>query len=515
MAKGKRRDQAHSPGGLGAPPPRRVTADLRPLTLDRSCLARNARILVAVSGGADSIALLHALHAAAPRFGWRLTVAHLHHGIRGRAADDDAAFVRRTAAGLRVPCVTGKVRVPSLARRQGISLEMAAREARYAFLARAARQAGADVIATAHTADDQAETLLLKLIRGAGRAGLAGIPGETRRQGQRVVRPLLQVTRADIRRYLQRRALTWREDESNADPIFLRNRVRHELLPFLERGFNPRIRETLVRTGEILGAEEDWLAALTADLFESCLLTETEADEASCRAAGQGSPPALIESAAVDTRRLCTLWPAARRRVVRLWLTRSGAPESSLGLDTVDRITALCARRHGSHEVTLGEGWSVKQQYQRLVVVRPSGALPAAFRVEVRVPGATALPDQGLRVITRLAPGLSRERASRPGRLPACASLSVSAWNGRPLFVRSWRRGDRMAPFGMKGSKKIQDILVDAKVPRDERCRIPILVCEEELVWLPGYRVADAWAVKLDEDVSLQIEARPLSLRKR
>ena len=453
---------------------------------------------MAVSGGADSIALLHALHEWAPRFKWRLTVGHLHHGIRGRAADADAAFVQQTAARLAIPCVAGKARVPALARRRGISLEMAAREARYAFLARTARKVAADVIATAHTADDQAETLLLKLVRGTGPAGMAGIPCETTVKGCRVVRPLLTVSRTRILHYLQQAKHLWREDESNADPAFLRNRVRHELLPLLERDFNPRIREALVRMSRIFSAEGEWLEELTRSLLEVC------------------TPPAVaIPPNSLACGPFQALPLAARRRVVRLWLTRLGAPESGLEFETVERIVALCERRQGSATVTLGEGWRVRRNYARLTLDLPGGGPQDAFRVEVRVPGVTSLPEQGLRVVTRLVPGLVKERSLCPGRLPARASFEASAWKGRPLFVRSGKPGDRMVPFGLQGSKKIQDILVDGKVPREERCRVPLFECEQEVIWLPGYRVAGTWAVKEAKGVNLQIAVKRLRGRKR
>ena len=202
------------------------------------------------------MALLLILHALAPVFRIKLTVAHLNHGIRGKSAAADAAFVRKLARTLGLPCVCGRANVPRLARKSRLSVEMAARQARYAFLSEVARTVEADVLATAHTADDQAETILLKLARGAGPRGLAGIPREGRVNGLRVIRPLLDIPRKDIVRYLRSRRQSWREDESNDSLAHLRNRIRHKVLPLLESELNPEIRPALIRTAEILREED-------------------------------------------------------------------------------------------------------------------------------------------------------------------------------------------------------------------------------------------------------------------
>ncbi len=441
-----------------------------------------ARILVAVSGGADSMALLHALQAQAGERGWQLTVAHLNHGIRGLAADEDARFVQHAATQLGLPCVVGRARVPALARRRGISIEMAAREARYAFLVRTARRVKAEMMVTAHTADDQTETLLLKLVRGAGRAGLSGIPAETTVQGLRLVRPLLEVPRGDILAYLRREKIAWREDESNADPVYLRNRVRHGLIPLLERDFNPRIRETLARTRRILSAEEDWLEELAGQVLKACQAGKV----LSCR---------LLQAYPV----------AARRRVIRKWLIQQKVPESCLDFETTEKLMGLCARIGGSKTLLLGSGVAVRRTYDRLSIIQDALRGPVHFRVQLRVPGVTVLPEQGWRIVARLAPGLIKERAVHPGGLPARASLGLAGGKAPVLWVRSWRAGDKMIPFGMKGTKKIQDILVDAKLPQSERRGIPLFESSGKIVWLPGYRIAASWAVKDPKAQNLQL----------
>lgn len=461
-----------------------------PLPLSQDLLPPGAHILVAVSGGADSMALLHALHAGAKCSRWRLTVAHLHHGLRGKAADADSDFVRDTAAGLKLPCIVGRARVATLARRRHVSIEMAGRAARYAFLARAARRAKADVIATAHTANDQAETVLLKLLRGAGRAGLSGIPAESRLHGCRVVRPLLDCSRDAIVSYLRAVSFPWREDISNADRAMLRNRVRHELLPLLEREFNPRIRETLARTSRIFAAEDVWLEDLTAGLVRHC--------EQHDRLTQERSWPAL------GCARLNDLPLAARRRVIRQWLIHQRLPETALDLETVDRIVSLSATDGRSRALSLGAARVIRRSYDQLILEHITADVVPVCAV-LPVPGVTRISGLGLRITTCLAPGLVRERYPRAGTLPARASFSATVWNRRSIMVRSWRAGDRMAPWGMTGTRKVQDILVDQKIPRAERSRVLVLECEGEIIWVPGYRVARAWAVTDPKAVNLQI----------
>ena len=466
------------------------------LQLVQATLARHrlipdgATVLVAVSGGADSMALLDVLNTVVPRRRWRLAVAHLHHGIRGRSADEDTAFVKRQARTFGLRAIVGRADVPALARRRGISVEMAAREARYDFLARTAKRMGAAVVATAHTADDQAETILLKLLRGAGPEGLSGMPYATVLHDCQVVRPLLDVRRPAILAYLRQRGVPWREDDSNRDVAFLRNRVRHELLPLLETRFNPQVRTALTRLGRIMEAENEWLDALTKELMEGVYSAD-----------GRGG---------LSCSALRNLPLAARRRVVRLWLARSGVPQESLDFDAVERVQGLVEREGGQASVSLAGGWAVRRRYGTLVIGRnPAEPALRRLRIRIAVPGQTILAELGLKVTVRLEPGLVKERGGGPGILPAGATLSAAPWRRRALYLRTWAAGDRMKPFGMKGTKKVQDILVDAKVPRETRDRVLLIECGGEIVWLPGYRIARGWEIADPTRPNLQVTVEP------
>lgn len=453
-------------------------------------LRRGDHVLLAVSGGADSVALAYALHALIRRYRLTLTLAHLNHGLRGRAAAEDARFVSELAWRLGLPCLQGRIDVSRHARDTRVSIEMAARELRYGFFVRTARETGASCIATAHTADDQAETILLKLARGAGPQGLSGIPYVTQFRGLRVIRPLRDVTHRDAARFLERHGLAWREDRSNRDPRFLRNRARHEILPLLESRLNPRVRRALLRTGDVMREENEWLDALATRLLGRC--------------AARGAPAAL----SAGRLKQCRL--AARRRVLRLWLVRGGMDPDAVDFDAVDTLDHLLRERSGTRSVSLPGGWRAVRRYDRLSLERETGALPGAFRVRLLVPGETILPEQGLRIVAKWDRGVIRQAGARIGGLPAEASLGARAAAGAALYVRSWQPGDRIRPLGLAGSCKLQDLFVDRKVPRDVRGRVPVIEGRGEIAWLPGYRVARGWEVKDPSGAALHIFLRPL-----
>lgn len=459
--------------------------------IGRGLLRRGDHILIAVSGGADSVALTYALHYLRRRAGLTLTLAHLNHRIRGQEADRDAHFVRDLAWRLGLPCVQAEIDVPRRARSSGISLEMAAREARYDFLARVARDVGATCIATAHTADDQVETVILKLARGAGAQGLAGIPYEASLDGVRIIRPLRDVSHDDATRFLRRHRLKWREDSTNRDLQYLRNRVRHEVLPMLESRLNPAIRQAILRTGEVIREENAWLNAHARKVLRMCAAREP---------AGGLSARAVARHA-----------PALRRRVIRLWLADAGMNPDRIDFDAVESVDRLLADARGTRRAQLPDGRVVARRYDVLTVHRALARRKAGpFRARVAVPGETVLPDAGLRVITMRGRGIIRQVGGRAGDIPAEASLGIRAASSEPLVVRSWRKGDRIRPFGFTGSRKLQDVFVDQKVPRDRRGAVPVFECAGEIVWVPGYRVARGWEVRDASGPCLRVVVQPL-----
>jgi len=431
-------------------------------------------VLVGVSGGADSVALLAVLCKLGAKHGFQVTAAHLNHRIRGKAANEDAEFVSKLADGFGIHCVIARSDVPRRAKRKGVSLEMAAREARYSFFAHTARKIEATVIATAHTANDQAETVLLKLMRGAGADGLSGMSRRTTVSGIDVIRPMLDVPREEIVAFLRRHHLEWREDLSNREVFFLRNRVRHELLPMIEERFNPSIRDALCRTVEILSNENQWMNLLAGKMLGQYT-----------RSDGSLTIPGLRDE-----------HPAARRRMLRLWLVAAGVAVEHLNYDTICRADRLIEKNCGSGALDLPSGLVIRRQYDRLALVKSSAEKSTVpFRMRVQVPGETLPAEKGFCVITTIESGIVKDKCRGPGSIPARASIRLSSIGKRGIFIRGWKAGDRIAPVGMSGSKKVQDIFVDGKVPACRRNEVAIFECGGEIIWIPGYRVARGWEI--------------------
>ena len=339
-------------------------------------------------------------------------------------------------------------------------------------------------MATGHTADDQAETFLLKLVRGAGATGLSAIPYRMERGNITVVRPLLDVGRESVLRYLRRRGLPWSEDETNRDLTILRNRVRHEVLPLLADRLNPRVRDVLVRTADLLRAEDAWLEQLSARALRDCLLGGKAPD---------ATGPSLNVAALREQPR------AARRRVLRQWLRLCEVPPAGAGAPAVKRLEELLRSTRGTRSVPLAEGYTVRRDYGRLSVAG-AGAAAAGFDVRLPLPGEVVMPELGWRVTARAGQGPVPSRRTKPGVLPAQAGFLRGSIGRRKMTVRSRRPGDRMLPAGLGGSRKLQDIFVDGKVPRHARDRVPVFECGGRIVWVPGYRVAEGWAARDSRD---------------
>ncbi len=410
------------------------------------------RLIAGISGGADSVALLQAFHA----LDIPCTAAHLNHQLRGDAADGDEAFVRALAEQLGIPLKVKRVDVGQLARQTGSSIEMAARQARHEFFA----EFGDAVIALAHHADDQIETFILKLARGAGPEGLSGMPVFQQLDGLTIFRPLLDLRRPDILRWLETNRTAWREDASNADESFLRNRVRHTVLPMLQNELNPQIGGAILRTMEILRAENEFIDEASGFAVHGTKLDASSTMEQPC---------------------------AIRRRIIRKWLFQQGAETASF--ETVDKILKLMAG---------GKGTSVHELNDRQRVVVEYG-VPRFEQDAFRASGPS------WRLTTEPSTGWVRDD-SRIGDAAAEASVSAEKLDGRALAVRTVQPGDRMAPLGMAGTRKLQDILTDLKIPKMRRPELPVVVCGAEIVWLPGYRIARGWEAAGQSAASVHIK---------
>lgn len=441
-------------------------------------------VVVGVSGGADSVCLLHILkHLCAPDGEFpqvNLHVAHLDHKMRGEAGQADAQFVADLAAQWGLVCTIRHEDVPALARQERRSLEDAARRARYCFLRQVAQETGAASIAVAHHADDQVETLVMHWLRGSGLAGLSGM----RPRERDIIRPLLSVNRADILDYCAHYGLAFREDASNQDRRFLRNRIRHDLLPMLEQ-YNGHLRATLLRNAEVL-AEEDHYIESRVDVCWSEVICHEEASR--------------LEGSVSAYRRLPI---AMRRRLVRRMGLQLSGGEIALELRHCEAVDALLLRPAGSGKLHLPGNRSVQRVYDRFLfgalekeakqrhpgtlLTEPRSRVPLPIPGEARLPGSHWLVRSAvLNYQTTFPPGYERGDAKR-GYMDLDAVQPYL-----PLSLRARRPGDRFRTLGLKTEKKLQDVLVNAKVPQAERDRLP-LVCgaDDTILWVAGYQIAD------------------------
>jgi len=450
----------------------------------RQTIARHAllkggeRVLLGVSGGPDSMALLHALWEMRGEFGLRLAVAHLDHGLRPEAAAEEI-FVRQAALGLGLPFVSERADVRGLAERKRLPLEEAAREARYGFLTKAAVELSAVKIALGHTADDQAESVLMRLLRGSGTRGLSGIPPK---RTDLFIRPLIEVYRRDVESFLRERGVPSREDASNRSPRFLRNRIRHELIPALET-YNPRIRRILCETAERFRREEDFWENLVGEQFPS-LVRHHEAD-------GLG----------LDIPLLAALPAPLRLRVFRRAVEVLLGNLRGFGFPHFQAVENLWPNPGPNKGIRLPRGIGVSKCYGELVFSRDQGK-GFAFEYAVSRPGILQIPEIGraMRFSVR-----DRARAESFGEKPEIALLEGDHIRF-PLIVRSFRPGDRFQPLGMKGQKKIKDYFIDQKIPLGRRRKIPLLVFQGQVLWVAGLRLDHRYRLKPESRRVLEAE---------
>ncbi|MBT1070484.1 tRNA lysidine(34) synthetase TilS [Pelotalea chapellei] len=430
-------------------------------------------IIVALSGGADSCALLDIL-AGLKELSLHLIVAHLNHCLRGAESDTDEEFCRGRAEHYALPFKARRIDVGEMARLQKINLEDAGRQARHQFLEEVRLEHDAAVIALAHHADDQAETVLMRLLRGAGTTGLSGMSW---RNGNRL-RPLLDSTRVEIEAYLAERNLCFREDLSNRDTKFLRNRVRHELLPLLET-YNPAIRSSLTTTASLLSDEDAVLEDLTAKLVsEACRFTP--------------------ESVSCDLIVLVQQPPALLRRLLRHVLERLHGSLKHFGFRHIQALEHLICSPRPNARLNLPVGTCARRSYDLLVLERLSKQenLAGGDIVSITGPGVYRLPWGGTLILS-----LGVAAPPDAGRLNqniACFDLEKVPF---PWQVRTFRSGDRMTPLGMTGSKKVKDIFIDAKIPLPQRRRLPLVFCGTTLIWLCGLRTSQKSLINDQESV--------------
>jgi tRNA(Ile)-lysidine synthase len=451
-----------------------LTAVRRTLRAHRM-LAPGDRVLVGVSGGPDSMALLHVLGRLGAELKIRLGAAHLNHRLRGAAAERDAEVVMRAAAALDCPCHVGSAHILKVKYGLGLSLEEAARRVRYAFFKKIMIDRGYDKLALGHHMDDNAEQMLMALLRGSGPRGLSGIPPV---RGNRIIRPLIDTRRTQIEAFLRQAAITSVRDASNDDPGFARNRIRHHLLPLLTSQYNPRIAVHLNRLADVIRTEEAWIDELVRTPYEAAVLMREK------------------NTLTLSVERLRRAHPALTRRMIRKALEALCGTLRRITFAHIQSVQRLLREDGGEKESHLPGRIRVRRNGDRLLLHLTGGHGRGAVPAAAAEPAETVIPAPFPAHIASRSMGIGlRFSTCPPNRLPRWRNVGpnrVYVDRDRlvpPLTLRPVTPGDRFTPLGAGGSQKVKKFFIDHHIPRRIRAMTPVLKDRQRIIWLIGQRV--------------------------
>ena len=452
-------------------------------------------VLVGVSGGPDSVALIHILHTLAPGYVLRLAMAHLNHGLRSAESDRDQAFVADLAKHLEMPLYVEKQDVRGYQKKHRLSVEEAARQVRYRFFHGTAARHGFHKIALGHQADDNAEQVLMAMLRGSGPLGLAGIP-PVRPDG--IVRPLIDLRHDQILDYLNARDVNYMVDSSNRDLRMLRNKIRTHLIPILQTEYNPKCVDSLNRLAAILSAEEEWIEDEIRSVFNEMLLSEQK------------------DSVALNLGRLKQKPIAVQRRLIRAAVLKVKKNLRRIGFVHIDAVLELTQKDLPDGRLDLPDGIRIWRDQDTLLIAKvpQKSHGPKSERIKSAPPEyAYQLPKAGDILIKEA--GLKIRFSEMPVQ-------QVSDWRQKerhiafldrdkvffPLVIRNFRPGDRFSPLGVSGRQKLKKFFSDHKIPRAERRQCPIVLSRDKIIWVAGYRLDNA--VKIDAQTRCVLKAELL-----
>jgi tRNA(Ile)-lysidine synthase len=443
------------------------------------------KIILAVSGGPDSTALLYLMYDLRDELKCSLHIAHLNHNLRGEESDADAEFVKEQAQKLGLPITVESLDVKSMISKE--SLESGARRIRYEFYEKVMSETHANKVVLGHTADDQAETVIMRFLRGSGAKGLSGIPPI---RDDIYIRPLIETSRAEVEEYLQSLNITPRWDSSNLSTEYERNKIRHELIPLLERNYSPNIKHILQQTADILREEDDFLTEQIRQAMGECIHH-------------QDSRSIDISIPALKKHHI-----ALQRRILRLAIESLLGDLNRYNFDHLVALMDLIDNNTGK-TISLPRGIIAERIYDKIIISLESFQQPSEpFDYIIDVPDEIEIPDLGLSVRTILSK--SDYMAYSKDKFQKTFDYDKIKGN---LHLRSRRNGDRFQPLGVSGTKKLKDFFIDEKVPRSQRDNVPILTDGNNILWIVGYQIDDRFKVttqtKTELNVTVSIKQPP------
>lgn len=454
------------------------------------------RIVVAVSGGPDSMALLHVLFLLSRDIRFQLIVSHVNHGFRVEESEREAETVAAYAAELGLPCEIARFDLPSYVAETGMNSQAAAREKRYAFLFETAKRHGAGKIALAHNADDQAETMLMRIMRGTGPSGLTGIPLRRTEKNLELIRPLLRIYKSEIERHCAEYGIPVCRDSSNEQRKYFRNVVRLDVLPYL-RGYNDKLPESLNRLADMMRAEDDWMDAEARTRFAE-LVTVAQAER-------------RVECS-LDANRFTGLHVALQRRLIKLILNYVFTEADLSDYARIEAVRSVIVRGRGeSLSLDLHDRLKLVREYDHVRFVQ-AAQVPRPYEYVMEGPNDSLyLPEAGIELEIALTGGSGTTDPSwreRGGRDEAHFDYELLHF---PLTVRSRQPGDRMEPLGLKGTKKVKDMFIDEKMPLEARGRVPLVLdAAGRILWIPGVRRSTHATVSESTSWVLAMKVRPI-----
>jgi len=445
-------------------------------------------VLLCVSGGPDSVALFILFNILRKEYGLKLHVAHVNHMLRGEESDKDQESVEALSKKYGIPLDVKKINIGKIAKTKKKSLEETARDERYDFFLKLAQEKNLDKIAIAHNKDDQAETVLMRLLRGAGLWGLSGINPVRKIDSKYIIRPLVDAARNEIENFLKTRKITPRQDSSNKDPAFLRNKIRLKLLPLLEKEYNPNIKQILSNTSDVLRADYDFI-------FEKAKKTFNKIAE--------------IKSGAValKLKELDKQPESIKRQVLRFSIERLKGDVRKIDYRHWEKLNELILEEKTSSAVDLPGGVSVKKAKKSLVFLkrmRVKKEKPAENKiVSVKIPGETKFGPY--KVKTSVLKNKNIDFYKKPSSIEYFDLDKLSPF----IYLRYRKPKDKIRPFGMKGKKKLQDLFVDEKTPRQRRDKIPLVLSKRiGIIWVCGVKRSDFAKVVNTSKRILKIEIK-------